>query len=239
MFLLEDSSVPNAAKEVEAPKETVQEIEKENPISPPKDPVQHGEVWTLQVDGSSSGRLGGIGIYLKSPQGAELDYAVTLDFKVTNNEAEYEALLIGLRMARSLQVKKIKAYIDSQLVEAQFSGAFATKGPTMIKYQELLMKEVEQFEEFTLERFAREWNERADALARFASASGSIDTRGIILLIVRTSSVMSPTLNVLTLTAERSWMTNIFNYLKDGSLPLIRSQGSKKNSVPSKQILYT
>ena len=69
---------------------------------------------------------------------ARNDYAVSLDFKVTNNEAEYEALLVGLRLAKSLQIQKLKAYTDSQLVEAQFSGTFATKGPSMIKYLKLL-----------------------------------------------------------------------------------------------------
>lgn len=74
----------------------------------------------------------------------------------------------------------------------------------MIKYLELLKKEAEQFEEFTLEKFAREWNERADALAKYASALGALDTRSIILLTVRASSIMSPNLKVFALTQERT-----------------------------------
>ena len=78
------------------------------------------------MDESSNGRLGGIGIHLKSPIGVELDYAITLDFKVTNNEAEFESLLVGLKMAKTLQVKKLKAYTNSQLLQSQYSETFAT-----------------------------------------------------------------------------------------------------------------
>lgn len=221
MFLLE--SMPTDVTTEEVPKETKDDTRKAVKESElpkiSKVLVDHGNVWTLQVDGSSTGRLGGIGIYLKSPEGVELDYVVTLDFKVTNNEVEYEALLIGMRIAKSLHVRKLKAYTDSQLVEAQFSGAFATKGPAMIKYLEILKQEGGRFEEFTLEKFAREWNERADALARFSSATAALDTRGIILLTVRNSSIMSPTTTVLALANGKDWMTDIFNYVKDESLP--------------------
>lgn len=177
------------------------------------------ECWTLQVDGSSTRKLGGIGLLLESPKGAKLEYAITLNFKVTENEAEYEALITSLRISRSLQVKRIKAYTDSQLVESQFSGSFATKGPNMIKYLELLRKEVEHFKEFTLERFNREWNEKADALSKYASTLGTLDTRSIILMTLTDSSLVNPTRQVFVLGTERNWMTDIFCYLKDGSLP--------------------
>ncbi|MGD3380906.1 hypothetical protein QT467_22405, partial [Xanthomonas citri pv. citri] len=84
---------PKRSKYVEAPKY--------------KHLVNHRDLWTLTVDGSSTGRSGGIRVFLKIPSRAELEYAITLDFKVANNEAEYEALLVGLRMAKSLEVKKI------------------------------------------------------------------------------------------------------------------------------------
>lgn len=81
------------------------------------------EYWELYVDGSASvgtSASGGAGVYLKSPNGAEMEYAIRLNFQVTNNGAEYEALLAGLTMAKSVMAKKIRAYTDSQLVALQF-----------------------------------------------------------------------------------------------------------------------
>ena len=79
---------------------------------------------------------------LISPERAELKYAIKLDFSVTNNEAEYEALFSGLKLAKSVMARKVQAYTDSQLVESQFSGEFTTKGPVLIKYLENLKKTV-------------------------------------------------------------------------------------------------
>ena len=89
----------------------------------------------------------------------------------------------------------------------------------MIKYLELLKREIEGFEEFTLEKFDREWNEKAESLSKFASASGALDTRSIILQTVRTSSIASTGLHVFVLNNERTWMIDIYDYLKDGVLP--------------------
>ena len=67
----------------------------------------------------------------------------------------------------------------------------------MIKYLELLNQEASLFDEFTLEKFDRAWNERADALAKFTSATAALDTRRVILLTITDSSVMSPTTTVM------------------------------------------
>ena len=56
--------------------------------------------WKLYVDGSSTETSYGAGIILVSPDGVKLSCAVRFKFKVTNNQAEYEALLSGLRLAK-------------------------------------------------------------------------------------------------------------------------------------------
>ena len=110
------------------------------PTPPEKD------IWELYVDGSAIGNIGGAGIYLRSPEGAELEHAVRLDFQVSNNEAEYEALLAGLKFAKSILAKKVKAFTDSQLVQAQFSGSFATKAPPLLKYLDQIKTLVAHFD---------------------------------------------------------------------------------------------
>ncbi|GKC11919.1 reverse transcriptase domain-containing protein [Tanacetum coccineum] len=73
-------------------------------------------VWTLYTDGASSQRGVGAGLVLIDPSGAEYTYATRLTFSSTNNEAEYEALLAGLRIAR-----KMKADILSKLASVAFN----------------------------------------------------------------------------------------------------------------------
>ena len=88
-------------------------------------------------------------------------------------------------MAKSVLAKKLVAHTDSQLVEAQFSGVFTAKGSSMIKYLEQVKLLAPSFEHFELKKVPRDQNERADALARLASASGAIDTRSVVLMTSR------------------------------------------------------
>ncbi|GJV75189.1 reverse transcriptase domain-containing protein [Tanacetum coccineum] len=71
------------------------------------------EKWTLFTDGASNNKGSGAGLVLISPNGVEFTYALRLNFMSTNNEAEYEALLVGLNMAKKMNVKDIDAKVDS------------------------------------------------------------------------------------------------------------------------------
>ncbi|XP_074342244.1 uncharacterized protein LOC141679723 [Apium graveolens] len=71
--------------------------------------------WTLYVDGSATAERSGAGLILFSPGGFTIQQAITFAFKSTNNQAEYEALLSGLRLAKSLGVRSLTIYSDSQI----------------------------------------------------------------------------------------------------------------------------
>ncbi|KAK1550949.1 hypothetical protein Q3G72_027475 [Acer saccharum] len=77
--------------------------------------------WTLSVDGSSNIKGSGLGLVLKSPQGDIMEQSIHCGFRATNNEAEYEALIARLDLAKSLDVKSIKVLSDSQLVVRQMN----------------------------------------------------------------------------------------------------------------------
>ena len=65
-------------------------------------PEQAGDqedLWTINTDGSSTQKGGKAGVIITSPQEDVLKYGVQLKFLITNNEAECEALLTGLRIA--------------------------------------------------------------------------------------------------------------------------------------------
>ncbi|KAG7588679.1 Ribonuclease H domain [Arabidopsis suecica] len=92
-------------------------------------------------------------------------------FPASNNEAEYEALLAGLRLALAIGAEKIIAYCDSQLVVNQFAGDYEAKAPQMEAYLSAVKKLAGKFKEFELARIPRGKNTSADALAALASTS--------------------------------------------------------------------
>ncbi|XP_064987655.1 uncharacterized protein LOC135626355 [Musa acuminata AAA Group] len=92
------------------------------------------KAWTLHVDGSASSKGAGVGLVLLAPDGRSFERSLRFGFKATNNEAEYEALLAGLRLALEMQVAAIHVLTDSQLVAEQLNGGYGAQDPTMAKY---------------------------------------------------------------------------------------------------------
>ncbi|GKV19462.1 hypothetical protein SLEP1_g29723 [Rubroshorea leprosula] len=77
------------------------------------------EQWTLYVDGASNSKGAGAGAVLIGPEHFRSEHALKFNFEATNNMAEYEALLLGLRLAAELKVTSLQVYSDSQLVVNQ------------------------------------------------------------------------------------------------------------------------
>ena len=80
------------------------------------DEREDNKTWVVHVDGSSTLHVGGIGVVLKSPEADTLKRKVHLHYQTTNNEAEYEAFLKGLELAKSLGLESVLVQGDSQLV---------------------------------------------------------------------------------------------------------------------------
>ncbi|GAV59765.1 RVT_3 domain-containing protein [Cephalotus follicularis] len=91
-------------------------------------------IWKLSVDGSSCNSGSGAGLVLTSPDDWTLEYALRFKFKATNNEAEWEALIAGLTIAKHLEVQKIEASSDSQLVVGLANGEYEAREDPMVKY---------------------------------------------------------------------------------------------------------
>ncbi|XP_018458091.2 uncharacterized protein LOC108828938 [Raphanus sativus] len=127
--------------------------------------------WLLHVDRSSSKQGSGIGIRLTSPTGEILEQSFRLEFHASNNEAEYEALIAGLRLAHGLKIRNIHAYCDSQLVASQYSGEYEAWDERMEAYLKLVQNISQDFDSFALTRIPRSENTQTDALAALASSS--------------------------------------------------------------------
>nr|KYP65356.1 Retrovirus-related Pol polyprotein from transposon 17.6 [Cajanus cajan] len=89
--------------------------------------AEEPQVWTLHVDGSSNSKGSGAGIILEGPNPVTLEKSLKFGFKVTNNQAEYEALLVGLRLARDLGARRVSCNSDSKLMVEQLSGTYQAK----------------------------------------------------------------------------------------------------------------
>ncbi|GJW91898.1 reverse transcriptase domain-containing protein [Tanacetum coccineum] len=94
--------------------------------------------WTLFTDGSSCTDGSGAGLILINPEGVEFTYAMRFRFEAINNEAEYEALLAGLRIAKQMGVQNLQANVDSRLIANQVNGSYVAKELGMVQYLEEL-----------------------------------------------------------------------------------------------------
>ncbi|KAK0571625.1 hypothetical protein LWI29_019048 [Acer saccharum] len=107
--------------------------------APSSDPEYSGwpadcKAWILYTDGSSNQAGCRAGIILIDPEGIECSHCFRFEFTVTNNEAGYEALLAGMKMATELGVEYLLVRSDSQLVINQVSVAYQARGDNMIAY---------------------------------------------------------------------------------------------------------
>jgi ribonuclease HI len=129
----------------------------------------------MHCDGASSGNPGesGVGVVIDIPD----EYARILDISdkyriaeyagtVTNNVAEYTALIKGLDKAKSLGIKRIKIYLDSELLVRQMNGIYKVKNKNLIPLWSRAKRIAEYFESCTITHVRRELNAEADALAR-------------------------------------------------------------------------
>jgi hypothetical protein len=80
--------------------------------------------WKLYFDGSTCREGQGIGVVLVSPRGAIFEQLVRLEYFCNNNQAEYEAIILGLQILSSMGVKLVDAFGDSLLVMQQVVGVF-------------------------------------------------------------------------------------------------------------------
>ena len=96
--------------------------------------------------------------------------AITCDFKATNNEVEYEALIAGMTLAQKLGATSLNVYSDSLLIVSQIKGNFAAKDSKMTAYLEIAKTKTKNFCPFTIQQIPGDLNGQADALGNLGSA---------------------------------------------------------------------
>ena len=101
------------------------QVEKDQPIKHCRE--EEDALWELYFDGSSCKEGAGAGVLLISPGGETVKLMYKLEFVTTNNTAEYEALLLGLKAAKDLGIQQISAFGDSELVVQQVKNKYQVK----------------------------------------------------------------------------------------------------------------
>ncbi|XP_072054899.1 uncharacterized protein [Arachis hypogaea] len=125
------------------------------------DPTEEtGIRWRLHVDGASNQTSGGAGIILESPPGVIYEQSIKFEFPVSNNQAEYEALLAGLTLAREVEAARLEVCSDSQVVTSQVNESYQDRDSQLQKYLEMVRELSKQFEEVTMQHVLRERNTR-------------------------------------------------------------------------------
>ena len=85
----------------------------------------------------------GAGVVLLSPKGDAVECIIRLDFPTTNNEAEYEELVVGLDLARAAGATSIVIYCDSQVITNQINRDYECKGERMKLYLDQVKKRID------------------------------------------------------------------------------------------------
>ncbi|GFZ15860.1 hypothetical protein Acr_25g0002690 [Actinidia rufa] len=182
--------------------------------------------WILFVDGSSNQHGCGVGLIIQTPSGKQMEYAIRIGFKTTNNEVEYEALLAGLRVVAELGAESLDVFSDSQLVVNQVQGNYLAKDTRMMAYMDEVKTMSVKIKDFRIRQIPREENKKADALANLASTFEFISDRCIPLEFLASPSIEVAN-QVLRVEESLTWMAEIIIYLQEGTLPKDKLQARR------------
>ena len=120
--------------------------------------VEEKRQWSIYTDGSSNRRAGGAGVMIQTLEGDEIRCMVRLDFPTTNNEVEYETLVVGLDLTKAARAENVVVHCDSQVVTSQINGGYKCKNERMKRYLEEVNFQIRNLE-VKIVQIPREENE--------------------------------------------------------------------------------
>jgi len=132
--------------------------------------LESGYQLILYIDGASRGNPGraGAGIWITNGEGKKISEMSRYLGHKTNNEAEYWALLLGLKEAKRLGGEALQVFTDSELVERQIKGVYRVKDLDLKALHKIVIENLKRFSSFEIESIPREENKEADRLANQA-----------------------------------------------------------------------
>ncbi|GJR43663.1 reverse transcriptase domain-containing protein [Tanacetum coccineum] len=187
------------------------------------------EPWILFTDGSSCTDGSGAGLILINPEGMKFTYALRFRFDATNNEAKYEALIAGLKIAEQMGVKNIQANVDSRLVANQVNETYVAKENDMVRYLEKVKTFNNNFKAFSIKEVPRSENKKADALSKIASTSFAHLSKQVLMEELKEKSIN--TVEVLATVKEEGDMDDSHLQVPHGRNIASRSEKSESSKM--------
>ncbi|GJZ28267.1 reverse transcriptase domain-containing protein [Tanacetum coccineum] len=172
----------------------VKRPEEESPNTLMGEEEELPEPWILFTDGSFCTDGSGAGLILINPEWMEFTYALRFRFDATNNKVKYKALIARLKITEQIE-------------------------NDMVRYLEKVKTFINNFKVFSIKQVPRSENKKADALSKIASTSFAHLSKQVLVEELKEKSIS--TVEVLAVVEEEgdTWMTPIFKYLMDGTLP--------------------
>jgi ribonuclease HI len=155
-------------------------------------PAPDSTYWRMNFNGSKM--LGGLGasIVFTSPNGDKLQYVLQIHFRASNNVAEYEALVHGLKLAKEIGIRRILCFGDSDLVVHQVSGEWDAKDASMVSYRFYVQQLCGFFEGCEFHHVPKANNDEADRLSKIGSTKQDIPVEVSLEIIHKPSIKPSP-----------------------------------------------
>jgi ribonuclease HI len=177
------------------------------------------EAWTVFCDGSWGTFGAEAATVLVAPSKVKTCYAAKLDFSCTNNIAEYEALLLGLRKLRAMGIRRAILKTDSQVISGHVDKSSKARDPKLERYLDTVRRLEASFEGFSVKNIPRGENEHADLLAK-SVAQGLPLPSEVFFKTIKAPSVELMERAVLTISPVHSedWRTEIISFLQGNCL---------------------
>jgi ribonuclease HI len=203
---------------------------RENQVEAPANQLEH---WVTYFDGSLKLRDGGAGVLFITPKGEQLKYVFQILFEVSNNEAEDESLLYGLRLAVSLGIERLLVYGDSLLVVQQVNKEWDVNKDTMDAYIAKIRKLENKFSGLEIHYVIRDNNVGADVHSKLGSDRANVPS-GIFVHELHHPSIKAPDPSTIAqgpmepdrevLMIEVDWWVTFIDYIQEHKLPPASTQ---------------
>jgi ribonuclease HI len=177
------------------------------------------EAWTVFCDGSWGAFVAGAAAVLVAPSKVKTCYAVKLDFSCTNNIAEYEAHLLGLRKLRAMGIRRAILKTDSQVIAGHMDKSNKARDPKLERYLDAVRRLEASFEGFSVKNIPRGENEHADLLAKSAAQGLPLPSE-VFFETIKAPSVelMERAVLAISLVHSEDWRTEIISFLHGNCL---------------------
>jgi ribonuclease HI len=181
--------------------------------------TKDAEAWIVFCDGSWGTFGAGAATVLVAPSKVRTCYAARLDFSCTNNIAEYEALLLGLRKIKAMGIRRVILKTDSQVISGHVDKSSKARDQKLEKYLDTAQRLEASFEGFSVKNIPREENEHADLLEK-SVAQGLPLPSEVFFETIKAPSVELMERAVLTISHVHSedWRTEIISFLQGNCL---------------------